>query len=118
MQIVNEEKDRSTAIKRRWSNRTDRVRTRRSTGRRDLRLFVDTSGSYFFEELNWLRRSIDPKFEVTALQTVYEMAFLVENHDVRLHNLGEDAKNVRLILNALCLCVLGNSRRRLSLSGK
>ena len=104
MQIVHVEEDRPAPVERRRPGDVRSFSARGTTCSCDLHFFVDTPGSYPFEKLNLLRRSIYPKFEVAAFQTIHETALLVENHDVGLHDVGIDAQDVRRLLASLgCL---------------
>src|SRR5258705_9195141 len=101
MQIVHVEEDRPAPVERRRPGGVRSFSALGTTCRCDLHFFVDTPGSDLFEKLNLLGRSIYPKFEVTAFQTIYEAALLVENHDVGLHDVGIDAQDIRRLLASL-----------------
>ena len=72
---------------------------------------VGAAGSYAFEEFDRVRLAINAQLEFFPLEPVHKAALLVEDHDVRLDQVGVDADDVFWLLFRLP-ALLSESLRR------
>ncbi len=99
MKIVNEEDYGPTANYGRWTGNRSRGRI----GRRGS-LFALTSGSHALKERDRLRLVIDLQGKLIRFQSVDEVAFLIKDHYVGLHQFSVDTNDIGLFT---CLAGLG-----------
>jgi hypothetical protein len=109
VQIVDEEEYGSAAIER-LGHPAIRRRASYASGRGELRLFARAPGAYSIEERYFGGFPVYTQDELIRTKTIDKMSLLVENHDVRLYEIGVDSQDfVGLVLLLV--------RRRLSIGG-
>src|SRR5881394_1044290 len=91
MQIVYEEKHGASAIER---QRGGGAGHRRAACGSDLRLFAAAAGRDAIEEGNLARFAVYSEQQLFALEAVNEIALLIEDREIRLHQFGVDPDHI------------------------
>src|ERR1051325_556149 len=111
MQVVYEEKDGAPAIERHDRAAAVACAAAATARRRQLRFFVTASGHDALEERDRLRLAVNAQLKLFRLQVIDKASLFVEDHHVRLHQIGADAHDILALSIRRCL-----GRRRLSRS--